>query len=76
VSCVLNMEDLISNTSFFLIRQVTEKILYYNVGFFPSGFPTKILYEFLYAPMRATTPARLIILDFIILIILDEDYNL
>jgi len=32
---------------------------------FPSGFPTKILYEFLISPMRATFPAHPILLDLI-----------
>jgi hypothetical protein len=32
-------------------------------GIFPSGFPTKTLYNFLSSPMRATRPAYLIRLD-------------
>jgi hypothetical protein len=39
---------------------------------FPSGFPIKILYAFLFSPIRATFPANLILLDLIILIIRDE----
>jgi hypothetical protein len=39
-------------------------------GFFPSGFPTKTLYTFLYSSMRGTCPAHLILLDLICLMIL------
>jgi len=42
---------------------------------FPSVFPTKILYTPPFTPKRATCPAYLILLDFIIRIILGEEYR-
>jgi hypothetical protein len=45
-------------------------------GLVPSGFPTKILYTFLFSLNRATCPAQLIRLNFIVLIILGEEYEL
>jgi hypothetical protein len=41
---------------------------------FPTGFPTNILYAFLFSPIRATCHDHRILLDFII--ILREEYKL
>jgi hypothetical protein len=43
---------------------------------FHSGTPTNILYAFLFALIRATCLAHLILLNLIILIILGEEYKL
>jgi hypothetical protein len=45
-------------------------------GLFTSGFPTNNLYTFLFSLIRATCPAHLVLLDFIILITLGEEYKL
>jgi hypothetical protein len=43
-------------------------------GLFPSGFPNNILYAFPFSPNRATCPAHIILIDFIILIILGKEF--
>jgi hypothetical protein len=45
-------------------------------GLYASGFPINNLYTFLFSPIHATCHAHLILLDFIILIILGEEYKL
>jgi hypothetical protein len=45
-------------------------------GLFPLGGMAKILYEFLLSPTHATLPAYVELLDFITLIIFDEDDTL
>jgi hypothetical protein len=45
-------------------------------GLYPSGSPTNNLYTFLVSPFQATCSAHLILLCFIILIILGEEYKL
>jgi hypothetical protein len=45
-------------------------------GLFPSGFPTIILYAFLFSPIRTTFPTHSVFLDLIILITFGEEYKL
>jgi len=44
-------------------------------GLFPSNYPAKFFYHFSTVSMLATFPAHLILLDFIILIIFDTNYE-
>jgi hypothetical protein len=51
----------------------THLLLGLPSGLLPSGFPTNILYAFLFSPIRAKYPVHHILLDFIILIALGEE---
>jgi hypothetical protein len=60
------------------LSKINFSIIFIHLGLpshrLPSGFPTNILYAFLFVPMHATCFFHLI-LDLIILIILGEEYN-
>jgi hypothetical protein len=45
-------------------------------GLFPSGFPSKTLYNFFSCPMRATWPAHIILLVLIALMLFGDEYKL
>jgi hypothetical protein len=68
------------HTSPFYLRSIlilsTHLHLGLPSGLFPNGFPTNILYAFLFSPIRTTCFSYLILLDLIILIILGEKYKL
>jgi hypothetical protein len=58
------------------LRSILKLSTHLRLGLFPSGIPTNILCAFIFSPIRVTYLAHLILIDFIILIILGEDYKL
>jgi hypothetical protein len=56
----------------FILRLSTHRRRVVVVAHLSSGIPTNNVYAFLFSPICATCPARLIFLDLIILIILGE----
>jgi len=65
--CIQSMPSPISLTSILILS--SHLCLGLPSGFYPSGFPIKILYSFLISPMRATCSAHLIHFDIVTLII-------
>jgi hypothetical protein len=63
---ILNQINPVHTTPSYFCKIRFNIILTPTSGFIPSGFPTKILYAFLFDPMRA----HLILLDLTILIII------
>jgi hypothetical protein len=76
---VLNQIDLVHTTPSYL-RSILILFIYLHlglpIGLFPSGFPTNIVYAFVFAPIHATCSAQFILFDLTILIILQEEYEL
>jgi hypothetical protein len=76
---ILSMIDLVHTTPSYLSKVhfniITHLRLVLPCGLFHSGFPTDILYAFLFAIIRATCPVYLIFLDLIIQLCLARSIN-
>jgi hypothetical protein len=74
---ILSQTDRVHTTPFCLsLRSILILFTHLGLGLpsclFPAGFPTNILYAFVFVPIHATCGANLILLDLISLIILSE----
>jgi hypothetical protein len=58
----------------FILTLSTHLLFYLPSGLFPSGFPTNILYAFIFS-ILATCPAHIILFDLINLVMFGEEYN-
>jgi hypothetical protein len=67
---ILSRIDLVHTTPSYLLKYILTLSTHLRLGrpngLFPSGFPAKILYSFVFSPIRVTCPANLIFLDLII----------
>jgi hypothetical protein len=78
---ILSQTNPVHNIQSYLIseRSILMLFVYQILGFpsgpLPSGFTTNKLYTFLFSPIRTKCPAHLILLNFIVRIILGEDYK-
>jgi hypothetical protein len=59
-----------------ILISTTHLHLGLSSGLFPSGFPTNILYAFLFSPIHATCLPNVVLLELVILIVLGEEYKL